>query len=183
MATGVRGRLRPPDRAPCLRHSVGTDRSRSSSLASAKSRIRADPPSSVTGVACRPGSRTSPGATVTVRPAENQSGGDPVLAVRLQEIRSAHLVSVRTVAGRWEQGIRGLLGVTGGRPQLRYRSSRRLQHSLVLILPKDHVLVGRNWVQNGCDWGRLTRPSGPHDGLPTRPRSWYKVTWVSDKVP
>ncbi|MGH3249847.1 MAG: hypothetical protein ACRDOI_27110 [Trebonia sp.] len=35
-----------------------------------------------------------------------------VLLVRLQEIRDLHLESVRTVAGRWEQGLRGLLGVT-----------------------------------------------------------------------
>jgi hypothetical protein len=34
-----------------------------------------------------------------------------VLLVRLQEIRDLHLESVRTVAGRWEQGLRGLLGV------------------------------------------------------------------------
>jgi hypothetical protein len=35
-----------------------------------------------------------------------------VLLVRLQEMRDLQLESVRTVAGRWEQGLRGLLGVT-----------------------------------------------------------------------
>lgn len=48
-----------------------------------------------------------------LRAADDQEGADPVLAVRLQEIRDAHLDTVRTVAGRWEQGLRGLLGITG----------------------------------------------------------------------
>lgn len=45
--------------------------------------------------------------------AEDQAGFDPVLTVRVQEIRDAHLDGVRAVAGRWEQGLRGLLGLTG----------------------------------------------------------------------
>ena len=48
-----------------------------------------------------------------VRAHENQSGGDAVLAVRLQEIRDWHPASIREVAGRWEQGLRGLLGLAG----------------------------------------------------------------------
>lgn len=45
--------------------------------------------------------------------ADDQQGADPILAVRLQELREAQLDSIRVVAGRWEQGLRALLGVTG----------------------------------------------------------------------
>ena len=48
-----------------------------------------------------------------IRPAKNQSGGDAVLAVQLQETRETEPESVREVAGRWEQGLRGLLGLAG----------------------------------------------------------------------
>lgn len=47
------------------------------------------------------------------RAADDQGDADPVLAVRLQEIRDSYLDSVRAVASRWEQGLRGLLGITG----------------------------------------------------------------------
>jgi hypothetical protein len=41
----------------------------------------------------------------------NQSGGDPADAVWLQESRDVFPESVRTVAVRWEQGLRGLIGL------------------------------------------------------------------------
>jgi hypothetical protein len=50
---------------------------------------------------------------VGVRAREDQSGGDEVLAVLVQEIRDRHPTSVREVAGRWEQGLRGLFALTG----------------------------------------------------------------------
>jgi hypothetical protein len=44
---------------------------------------------------------------------ENQEGGDAHLVVRLQEMRDRHPMLVRELAGRWEQGLRGLLGLVG----------------------------------------------------------------------
>lgn len=44
---------------------------------------------------------------------DDQRGGDAHLAVELQETRDRHMLSVRDLAGRWEQGLRGLLGVAG----------------------------------------------------------------------
>lgn len=43
----------------------------------------------------------------------DQTGGDTHLAVLIQERRDQHPVLVRRLAGRWEQGLRGLLGLVG----------------------------------------------------------------------
>jgi len=71
--------------------------------------------------------------------ADDQGDADPVLAVRLQEIRDSSLDSVRAVAGRWEQGLRGLLGITGltglvGAPLAADRLSVQAQLAVGILL-------------------------------------------------
>lgn len=51
---------------------------------------------------------------MVVRVDEDQVGGDTLLTLQIQEIRDWYPASVREVAGRWEQGLRGLLGLAGG---------------------------------------------------------------------
>lgn len=113
-----------------------------------------------------------------VRAAEEQSGGDVVLAVRLQEIRDWHPASVREVAGRWEQGLRGLLalaGITGlvGAPLAAERLTVSTQVTVGLLLSVVLVAAGAGLVLTmSAAYGsvRLAR-------VPESPIEFHRLRW------
>jgi hypothetical protein len=104
---------------------------------------------------------------VALRAHPQQDGGDALSSVLVLELQEKDLALIHELAGRWEQGLRALLGVVGaaglvGAPLAQDRLTTTAQTIVGVLLAAVMLLaVGGIWLAMNAAHGSLRRTKPP----------------------